>query len=51
VRRLAALPSEAVDRLDEAAVFDLGFPQNFIAASREFVYGPVNTTVDPRTPA
>jgi aryl-alcohol dehydrogenase-like predicted oxidoreductase len=45
------LPRETVDRLDEAAAFDLGFPQDFIAMSREFVYGPVHTTVDSRTPA
>lgn len=45
------LPSEAVDRLDQAAAFDLGFPQDFIAMSREFVYGPAGAALDARTPA
>jgi aryl-alcohol dehydrogenase-like predicted oxidoreductase len=34
------LPADAMQRLDEAASFDLGFPQDFIAMAREFVYGP-----------
>jgi aryl-alcohol dehydrogenase-like predicted oxidoreductase len=35
------LPPDAVRRLDDAASFELGFPQDFIAMAREFVYGPV----------
>lgn len=34
------LPDEAVRRLEEATSFELGFPQDFIAMAREFVYGP-----------
>jgi aryl-alcohol dehydrogenase-like predicted oxidoreductase len=35
------LPADAVRRLDTASAFDLGFPQDFIAMSRDFVYGDV----------
>lgn len=42
------LPGEAVRRLDEAASFELGFPQDFIALTREFVYGPVVGDFEPR---
>ncbi|MEU1391959.1 MULTISPECIES: aldo/keto reductase [unclassified Nonomuraea] len=44
------LPSEVVDRLDEASAFPLGFPQNFIQMSREFVYGPSLGRFDRRVP-
>ncbi|YCK40058.1 aldo/keto reductase [Actinomadura sp. ATCC 39365] len=44
------LPSEMVDRLDEASAFPLGFPQNFIQMSREFVYGPSLGRFDRRVP-
>ncbi|MEU1722783.1 aldo/keto reductase [Nonomuraea sp. NPDC005692] len=44
------LPSEMVDRLDEASAFPLGFPQNFIQMSREFVYGPSVGRFDRRVP-
>ncbi|MFI9595040.1 aldo/keto reductase [Nonomuraea sp. NPDC052265] len=44
------LPSEVVDRLDEASAFPLGFPQNFIQMSREFVYGPSVGLFDRRVP-
>jgi len=43
------LPSEAVQRLNDAAAFDLGFPQDFIEMSRDFVYGPVNQNVISRS--
>jgi hypothetical protein len=44
------LPAPAVARLDEVSAFDLGFPQDFIKASREFVYGPAVARFVPRTP-
>lgn len=44
------LPPSAVARLDEISAFDLGFPQDFIKASREFVYGPGVARFAPRTP-
>lgn len=43
------LPEDAVQRLDQASAFDLGFPQDFIAMSRDFVYGPVNQSFVPRS--
>jgi aryl-alcohol dehydrogenase-like predicted oxidoreductase len=42
------LPAAAVRRLDEASAFSLGFPQDFIGASRDFVYGPVDARFDRR---
>jgi aryl-alcohol dehydrogenase-like predicted oxidoreductase len=42
------LPQDAVRRLDTASAFDLGFPQDFIAMSRDFVYGEVNQSFQPR---
>ncbi|MGW2157638.1 aldo/keto reductase [Nonomuraea sp. NPDC001699] len=44
------LPPEVVERLDEASAFPLGFPQNFIEMSREFVYGPSIGRFDRRVP-
>lgn len=42
------LPAEAVQRLEEATAFDVGFPQDFIAEAREFVYGPGIERFEPR---
>jgi aryl-alcohol dehydrogenase-like predicted oxidoreductase len=42
------LPAGAVRRLDEASSFQLGFPQDFIAMAREFVYGPAVERFEPR---
>ena len=42
------LPADAVRRLDEISSFELGFPQDFLAMTREFVYGPVNDRFEPR---
>ena len=33
------LPSEAVDRLDAASAFDVGFPHDFIRDMQDFVFG------------
>jgi len=41
-----ALPDRALERLDEASAIELGFPHDFIAGTREFVYGPVGLKVD-----
>jgi aryl-alcohol dehydrogenase-like predicted oxidoreductase len=40
------LPEEALTRLDEASAIELGFPHDFIAGTRDFVYGPVGLRVD-----
>ncbi len=40
------LPQDAVDRLNQANPIALGFPHDFIAASREFVYGPLDQRFD-----
>ncbi|MEY9908490.1 aryl-alcohol dehydrogenase-like predicted oxidoreductase [Catenulispora sp. MAP12-49] len=42
------LPAEALQRLDEACSFELGFPQDFIATAREFVYGLSVERFEPR---
>lgn len=42
------LPADALRSLDDASAFDLGFPQDFIALTREFVYGPALTRFEPR---
>jgi aryl-alcohol dehydrogenase-like predicted oxidoreductase len=42
------LPADAVGRLDTASAFDLGFPQDFIAMSRDFVYGEVSKAFQSR---
>ncbi len=42
------LPADALRRLDEASAFDLGFPQDFIALTHEFVYGTALTRFEPR---
>ncbi|MEU6509709.1 aldo/keto reductase [Streptomyces sp. NPDC046942] len=42
------LPEDAIRRLDTASAFDLGFPQDFISMSRDFVYGEVNKNFQPR---
>lgn len=39
------LPPEAVDRLDVASAFDVGFPHDFIRDMQDFVFG--NTDVQP----
>ncbi len=41
-----ALPIEVVDHLDEVSAIELGFPTDFIAGTREFVYGPVGSAVE-----
>jgi aryl-alcohol dehydrogenase-like predicted oxidoreductase len=40
------LPDDALRRLDEASAVELGFPHDFIASTRSFVYGPVGERVD-----
>jgi aryl-alcohol dehydrogenase-like predicted oxidoreductase len=42
------LPQEAVRALDAASAFDLGFPQDFIEMSRDFVYGEAYQKFQPR---
>jgi aryl-alcohol dehydrogenase-like predicted oxidoreductase len=42
-----ALPREAVDRLDRAAAFELGFPHDFVRDMQGFVFGDVAEQVDP----
>jgi aryl-alcohol dehydrogenase-like predicted oxidoreductase len=44
------LPADAVQRLDQASSIELGFPQDFIAMARDFVYGPVIDRFEPRGP-
>lgn len=46
------LPSEALDRLEDATVFDIGFPHDFIRDMQGFVFGDAHVrTVDaPRRP-
>jgi aryl-alcohol dehydrogenase-like predicted oxidoreductase len=39
------LPADAVRRLDEASPVALGFPADFMEATREFVFGPVDERV------
>ena len=41
-------PQTRLRRLDEASSIELGFPQDFIAMAREFVYGPSVERFDPR---
>ena len=43
------LPEESLRRLDEASAIEIDFPHDFIASSREFVYGPVVRDVLGRT--
>jgi aryl-alcohol dehydrogenase-like predicted oxidoreductase len=43
------LPQDAVARLNEASAIDVGFPQDFIESSKEFVYGPVRGRFEPRS--
>jgi aryl-alcohol dehydrogenase-like predicted oxidoreductase len=42
------LPAKAIQRLDEASPVTLGFPHDFIAQAREFVYGPLDRRFTPR---
>lgn len=42
------LPPEAVERLDAAVDFTLGFPHDFIEATRPWVYGEASQRVDGR---
>ncbi|WP_431898839.1 aldo/keto reductase [Nonomuraea sp. bgisy101] len=42
------LPEDAVRRLDQVSQIELGFPQDFIEMSRDFVYGPALTRFDRR---
>ncbi|WP_194913727.1 aldo/keto reductase [Catenulispora rubra] len=42
------LPADAVRRLEEAASFELGFPQDFIAMTGEFVYGEAGNRFEAR---
>jgi aryl-alcohol dehydrogenase-like predicted oxidoreductase len=37
------LPPEAVDRLDAASAFDIGFPHDFIRDMQDFVFGDAGT--------
>jgi aryl-alcohol dehydrogenase-like predicted oxidoreductase len=39
------LPADAVRTLDEASAISLGFPHDFIAETREFVYGPAGASL------
>jgi aryl-alcohol dehydrogenase-like predicted oxidoreductase len=39
------LPDDAMKRLNEASGIELGFPHDFIASTRSFVYGPVGESV------
>jgi hypothetical protein len=45
------LPAEAIRRLDEASPVTLGFPHDFIAQAREFVYGPLDRRFTPNVKA
>jgi aryl-alcohol dehydrogenase-like predicted oxidoreductase len=45
------LPAEARARLDEVSAVTLGFPLDFIASTRGFVYGEAGERVDGRPPA
>jgi aryl-alcohol dehydrogenase-like predicted oxidoreductase len=40
------LPDEVVRRLDQASPVSLGFPHDFMKATREFVFGPADEQVD-----
>lgn len=42
------LPDGAIQRLDEVSARPLGFPYEFIASSRGFVYGPAGEQTDSR---
>jgi aryl-alcohol dehydrogenase-like predicted oxidoreductase len=42
------LPADAVRQLEEAGSFELGFPQDFIAAASEFVYGEAGSRFEAR---
>ena len=42
------LPDEVVRRLDQASPVSLGFPHDFMAATREFVFGQADERVDSR---
>jgi aryl-alcohol dehydrogenase-like predicted oxidoreductase len=42
------LPPEAVATLEKASGFDVGFPSDFLAETRSFVYGEVDNLVDGR---
>ena len=41
------LPNDIVDRLDKATGFELGFPHDLIADMQTFVFGEVDSLVDP----
>jgi aryl-alcohol dehydrogenase-like predicted oxidoreductase len=43
-----ALPPEAVSRLEETAPFTVGFPNDFIDSTRDWVFGPNDRYVAPR---
>jgi len=43
-----ALPSEAVDRLEAATGFEVGFPTDFIAETSPWVFGETQTRLDGR---
>jgi len=42
------LPADAVRRLEEAGSFELGFPQDFITMTGEFVYGEAGSRFEAR---
>jgi aryl-alcohol dehydrogenase-like predicted oxidoreductase len=39
------LPADALERLNKASEIELGFPHDFIASTRSFVYGPVGESM------
>lgn len=41
-----ALPPEAVDRLDSATGFQVGFPTDFITETSPWVFGPTDERTD-----
>jgi aryl-alcohol dehydrogenase-like predicted oxidoreductase len=45
-----ALSPEVVSRLEEAAPFTAGFPNDFIDSTRDWVFGPKDENVEPRRP-
>jgi aryl-alcohol dehydrogenase-like predicted oxidoreductase len=42
------LPPDALKQLDEVSAIPLGFPHDFMASTREFVYGAAGHSFDPR---
>jgi len=44
------LPADALEQLEAAATFDVGFPADFLSSMTGFVYGDAGALVDGRTP-